>query len=349
MSTTTQPASSTYLPVRDDWLARRTETILEPDLPIVDPHHHLWERPGWVYMLDDLLADTNAGHNIVATVFVQCRAFHRAEGLEAMKPVGETEFVNGVAAMSASGQYGEARVCAGIVGHVDLRLGDVAREVLEAHIRAGGGRFRGIRQFAAWDPDPEVLGPLAPISVPGLYADPAFRAGFAHLAPLGLSFDAWLVEPQLGELVELARAFPDTPIVLNHIGTPLALGSYAGRLEERFPNWRASITELAKSPNVTVKLGGLSMPFLAFPNFMADPPASSSELAAQWRPYLEACIEAFGADRCMFESNFPVQKRWSSYQVTWNAFKRIAAGASAAEQAALFAATAARVYGVPLP
>jgi predicted TIM-barrel fold metal-dependent hydrolase len=227
---------------------------------------------------------------------------------------------------------------------VDLRLGDLAREVLEAHIRAGGGHFRGIRQFAAWDPDPEVLGPMAPTSVPRLYADPAFRAGFAHLAPLGLSFDAWLVEPQLGELVDLARAFPETPIVLNHIGTPLALGSYAGRLEERFPNWRASIGELAKSPNVTVKLGGLSMPFLAFPNFMANPPASSSELAAQWRPYLETCIEAFGAERCMFESNFPVDRGGCTYATLWNAFKVFAKGYSASEKAALFAGTATRFY-----
>jgi hypothetical protein len=161
MSTTTQPASSPYLPVRDDWLARRTEAILEPDLPIVDPHHHLWERPGWVYMLDDLLADTNSGHNIVATVFVQCRSMHRAAGPEEMKPVGETEFVNGVAAMSASGVYGKTKICAGIVGHADLRLGARVRPVLEAHIRAGGGRFRGIRHITAWDADPTLMNRLA--------------------------------------------------------------------------------------------------------------------------------------------------------------------------------------------
>ena len=171
-------ASSPYLPVRDDWLARRTEAILEPDLPIVDPHHHLWERPGWVYMLDDLLADTNSGHNIVATVFVQCRSMHRAGGPEEMKPVGETEFVNGVAAMSASGGYGKTKVCAGIVGHADLRLGSRVRGVLEAHIRAGGGRFRGIRHITAWDADPALMNP-AYAPPPGLMADATFRQGFS--------------------------------------------------------------------------------------------------------------------------------------------------------------------------
>ena len=187
MSTTTQPASSPYLPVRDDWLARRTEAILEPELPIVDPHHHLWERPGWVYMLDDLLADTNSGHNIVATVFVQCRSMHRAGGPEEMRPVGETEFVNGVAAMSASGGYGKTKICAGIVGHADLRLGSRVRPVLEAHIRAGGGRFRGIRHITAWDADPTLMNP-AYAPPPGLMADATFRQGFSCLAPLNLTF-----------------------------------------------------------------------------------------------------------------------------------------------------------------
>ncbi len=233
MSTTTQPASSTYLPVRDDWLARRTEAILEPDLPIVDPHHHLWERPGWVYMLDDLLADTNSGHNIVATVFVQCRSMHRAGGPEEMKPVGETEFVNGVAAMSASGGYGKTKVCAGIVGHADLRLGSRVRAVLEAHIRAGGGRFRGIRHITAWDADPALMNP-AYAPPPGLMADATFRQGFACLAPLNLSFDAWLYHPQIDEVTALAQAFPDTRICLNHVGGPLAIGVYGGQARRGF-------------------------------------------------------------------------------------------------------------------
>src|SRR5271165_1948039 len=215
MSTTTRPTHNPYLMPRQDWLDRRREEILDPALPIVDPHHHLWERPDWVYMLDDLLADTNGGHNIVATVFVQCRSMHRASGPEAFRPVGETEFVNGVAAMSASGGYGPTKICAGIVGHVDLRNGARAEEVLAAHIQAGGGRFRGIRHITAWDADPTVLNP-AYSPPPGLLGDATFRQGFAKLAPMDLSFDAWLYHPQIDELADLARAFPETRIVLNH-------------------------------------------------------------------------------------------------------------------------------------
>jgi predicted TIM-barrel fold metal-dependent hydrolase len=345
MSTTTQ--ASPYLPVRDDWLARRTEAILEPDLPIVDPHHHLWERPGWVYMLDDLLADTNSGHNIVATVFVQCRSMHRAGGPEAFKPVGETEFVNGVAAMSASGGYGPAKICAGIVGHVDLRLGSAAGAVLEAHIRAGGGRFRGIRHITAYDPDPSLMNP-AYAPPPGLMFDETFRQGFACLAPLNLSFDAWLYHPQIGDLTALAQAFPGTPICLNHVGGPLAIGPYAGRRDAIFAEWAESIRALAACPNVVVKLGGMAMRINGWDfHEQADPP-SSEALAAAWKPYVETCIEAFGAARCMFESNFPVDKGSYGYAPFWNACKILATGASAAEKTDLFSGTAARFYRLDL-
>ena len=254
----TTAAPSPYLPVRDDWLRRGREVVLEPELPIVDPHHHLWERPGWRYLLDDLLADIDTGHNIVATVFIQCRSMHRAAGPEEFRPVGETEFVNGVAAMSASGGYGPTRICAGIVGHVDLRLGARAEEVLAAHVQAGGGRFRGIRHITAWDADPTVLNP-AYSPPPGLLGDAIFRQGFAKLAPLNLSFDAWLYHPQIDELADLARAFPDTRIVLNHVGGPLTIGSYAGKRAEVMPKWAASIRTLATCPNVCVKLGGIGM------------------------------------------------------------------------------------------
>ena len=347
MSTTTQPASSTYLPVRDDWLARRTEAILEPDLPIVDPHHHLWERPGWVYLLDDLLADTNSGHNIVATVFVQCRSMHRASGPEEIKPVGETEFVNGVAAMSASGGYGKTKVCAGIVGHADLRLGARVRPVLEAHIRAGGGRFRGIRHITAWDADPTLMNP-AYSPPPGLLADATFRQGFTCLAPLNLTFDAWLYHPQIDELTALADAFPDTRICLNHIGGPLAIGVYAGKRDQVFAKWSASIRALSKCPNVFVKLGGTAMRIAGFDfHEQADPP-SSETLAAAWKPYVETCIEAFGAWRCMFESNFPVDKGSYGYAPFWNACKILARGASAGEKTDLFSASAAQFYRLEL-
>jgi len=343
MSTTQAASAPTYLPVRDDWLMRRTEPALEPDLPIVDPHHHLWERPGWRYMFSDLLADLATGHRIVATVFVQARAMHRAEGPEEMRPVGETEFVNGVAAMSASGGYGAARVCAGIVGHADLRLGARVQPVLEAHIRAGGERFRGIRHISAWDADTSLMNPGYPVP-PGLLADTAFREGFARLAPLNLSFDAWLYHPQIDALTALARAFPDTRIVLDHVGGPLAIGAYAGRREEIFPLWKKSIQALAGCDNVHAKLGGLGMRINGYDFHERPDPPSSDDLANAWRPYIETCIEAFGAGRCMFESNFPVDKGSYSYGVCWNAFKRLAAACSATEKRALFSGTASRFY-----
>lgn len=342
------------------------EAILEPDLPIIDPHHHLWDRRALVatlppvkhgfenvvrrvprYLLDELLADTGSGHKVIGTVYVECGAMYRADGPAELKPVGETEFVNGVAAMAASGVYGQTLACAGIVGHADLTRGAQAREVLEAHLAAGGGRFRGIRQSASYDPDPQVLGPLVRQGE-GLYQQANFREGFAQLAPLGLSFDAWMLEPQLPDLIDLARAFPETSIILDHVGTPLGVASYAGRREERFAIWRDNIRELAKSPNVTVKVGGLAMVFPGFPSLMADPPAPSEQLAAEWKPYVETCIEAFGAERCMFESNFPVDILSCDYEVLWNAFKRLASGASTDEKAALFAGTARRVYRLPI-
>jgi predicted TIM-barrel fold metal-dependent hydrolase len=346
MSTTT-PAPSPYLPVRDDWLARRTEAILEPGLPIVDPHHHLWERPDWRYMLDDLLADTNAGHNIIGTVFVQCRAMHRANGPEAFKPVGETEFVNGVAAMSASGGYGATKICAGIVGHADLRNGTQVREVLEAHIRAGGGRFRGIRHITAYDPDPTLMNP-AYAPPPGLMYDEMFREGFAALAPLNLTFDAWLYHPQIGDVTALARAFPDTGICLNHVGGPLAIGAYAGKREEVFGTWSAAIRELATCPNVVVKVGGMAMRINGWDFHEQAEPPSSEALAAAWKPYVETCIEAFGASRCMFESNFPVDKGSYGYVPFWNACKILAKGASTTEKTDLFSGTASRFYRLDL-
>ena len=341
--------------------ARDTEPILEPDLPIIDPHHHLWDRPVMPprregahpfedviqltprYLLDELRADAGSGHNVTGTVYVQCGAFYRADAAPGMAPVGEVEFVNGVAAMSASGIYGPFRACDGIVGHADLLLGDGAAAVLEAEVRAGGGRFKGIRHVNASDPDPNVLGPMSH-TPGGLLGETAFRAGFARLAPLGLSFDAWMLEPQLPELIDLARAFPDTDIILDHVGTPLGIGAYAGRLEERFGVWRDNMRALAQSPNVTVKVGGLAMPFPGFPGLDGKARPSSQVLADLWRPYVETTIELFGADRCMFESNFPVDRWGCDYATLWNAFERIAAGASVAEKADLFSGTARRVY-----
>jgi len=294
-----------------------------------------------------MVADIVTGHNVVATVYVDCRSMYRAQGPEALRPVGEVEFANGVAAMSASGGYGPAAICAGIVGHVNLLLGEAARAVLEAEIAASPQRFRGIRHSSAWDADANVAGMYA-TRPQGLLLDSTFRKGFACLAPLGLSFDAWLFHPQIPELTDLARAFPDTKIVLDHCGGPVGIGSYANRREEIFAIWKASINEIARCPNVVVKLGGLAMRLLGYDFHERPKPPTSEETAAAWRPYIETCIEAFGPDRCMFESNFPPDKGQCSYQVIFNAFKRIAAQYSEPEQTALFSTTAANVYKLVL-
>lgn len=348
--TSAKPATtiSSHLAVRKDWLARRREEALEPDLPIVDPHHHLIDRPeSGTYLLPDLLEDIGSGHNIVATVYLEWLSMYRASGPDDMRPVGEIEFANGVAAMSASGGYGAARICAGIVGHADLALGGRVAGVLEAMIAAGGGRFRGIRFIAASDPDQGQWGGTAG-RPPGLLLDPRVREGFARLAPLGLSFDAWLYHPQLADLVDLARAFPATPIVLNHVGGPIGLGRYRGKRDSVFADWSARIGELAACPNVHVKLGGLGMRMFGFDVHEGELPPSSEQLATAWRPYVETCIEAFGSSRAMFESNFPVDKGSYGYGVFWNACKRLAHGASAAEKADLFRGTASRVYRLGL-
>src|SRR5271156_634685 len=280
MATSTAAASKSglYADPRPDWLALHKEDIGDPERPIVDPHHHLGDRGGQRYLIEEMVDDIGSGHNIVATVYVDCRSMYRAQGPEAFRPVGEVEFANGVAAMSASGGYGPAAICAGIVSHVNLLLGEAARGVLEAEIAAGQGRFRGIRHSSAFDADPGIAHMYA-TRPKGLLLDSTFRKGFACLAPLGLSFDAWLFHPQLSEFVDLARAFPGTTIVLDHCGGPVGLGRYAGRREETFPVWKASIQEVAKCPNVVVKLGGLAMRLLGFDFHERAMPPSSEQAA----------------------------------------------------------------------
>ncbi len=333
----------------DAWLAQVQEDTLEPELPICDPHHHLWDdRPERVeprYLIDEILADINSGHNIVSTVFVQCSAMHRADGPEAMKPVGETEFVNGIAAMSASGLYGSARIAAAIVGTADLALGDGVAAVLEAHLRAGGGRFRGIRHIAAWDASGAAIN-ARPMPPAHLYLDANFRAGYAHLESHNMSFEGWCYHPQIPELTDLARTFPNITIILNHFGGPLGVGPYAGKRDEILPQWRADITELATCDNVVAKLGGINMDINGFGWHEQARPPSSTELMEATRPYYEHTIEQFGVDRCMFESNYPVDKQSCSYNVLWNSFKRLTETYSADEKAKLYHDTAARVYRI---
>ncbi len=364
------------LAYRDDatlkaWLAGGPdETALEPELPIIDPHHHFWDTPQrGRYLLPELLDDiggsqrseaspdadsassarARGGHNIVSTVFLECRSMYKRDGPTEMAPVGEVEFVNGIAAMSASGGYGPCRVAEAIVGHADLMLGARVREVLEAEIAAGGGRFRGIRHGVSWDAGDAVGKYVSRFVPPHQVLDPRFREGFAQLASLGLSFESWQYHPQLPDAVDLARAFPETTIILNHVGGVLGVGPYAGHRQEILAGWKNDIAELAKCPNVNVKLGGVGMTSFGFEFHERDAPPSSEELAAAWRLYIEPCIEAFGPERCMFESNFPPDKQSCGYTELWNAFKRITAAASAAEKRALYSGTAARVYRITAP
>jgi predicted TIM-barrel fold metal-dependent hydrolase len=341
------------------------EPVIDPDLPIIDAHHHLWCVPESAvaaterattamarsiapvqrrfprYMFDELAAHLGSGHDVRATVAVEAHMMYRASGPEALRSVGEIEFINGVAAIAASGLFGSARLCAGIVGGVDLTLGDAVEDVLRAHIDAGGGRYRGIRcAGTAHVDDPTILGAH---TRPHRLLDPAFRAGFRRLQPMGLSCDVWICEPQLPELIDLARSFPETQIILDHVGSPVGVGCYAGRLAERFPPWSENIRTLSECPNVCIKLGGLGQPIRGI-DFGMRPPVASLNLAKAWRPYIETCIEAFGVRRCMFESNYPIDSSTCSYRALWNAFKRIVSGASGDEKSAVFHDTAARVY-----
>ena len=330
-------------PVRQDWLDKRREEIIEPELPIIDPHHHLWDRPNYRYLFPELLADVGSGHNIRGTCYEQAREMYRSTGPEELKSLGETQFVSGVAAMSESGKYGPTRCIAGIIGFVDLQLSSRANDVLERHIAVSNGRLRGIRNGSTWSDDP-TLKTFTAGTPKGLLLDKSFREGFAALAPLGLAFDGWMFQTQLDDLVDLARDFPQTTIVLNHCGGPLAIGPYAGKREEAFTEWRDRIRKIGALPNTYVKLGGLGMKMIGFTFYESPEPPSSQELEKAWRPYIETCIEAFGPQRAMFESNFPVDKGTCSYQVLWNTFKRIAAHYSADEKTALFGGAAAKAY-----
>jgi predicted TIM-barrel fold metal-dependent hydrolase len=334
----------------NDWLALTQEPPREPEMPICDPHHHFWDfRTGRIpyqrYLLHELAADMQSGHNVRSTVFIEARAMYRADGPEDMRPVGEVEFVQGLAAASASGLYGPGRAAAAIVGHANLNLGARVAPVLEALQAASPNRLRGIRHSVTWDPHPEVENTAAH-KIEGQLASDPFRAGARTLARMGLSLEAWLYFPQLPELAEFAKAVPDLTIVLNHIGGLLRFGPYANRDDEVLATWRRGIAAVAACPNVFVKLGGIGMPRTGFDWHTRSTPIGSDELAASMAPFMTYCIEQFGPNRCMFESNFPVDKVSYSYNVMYNAFKRLSKGYSAAERAAMFHDTAARVYRI---
>jgi L-fuconolactonase len=333
----------------DEWLSLHEEEVIEPELPICDPHHHLWHEHGGRfvepnYLFEQIHRDVSSGHNIVSTVFIECGAMFKATGPDHLKCVGETEFVNGIAAMSASGRYGNCRIAAGIVGTAPFLLGGkLTAEALDAQVAAGGGRFRGIRVGATWDASPAV--PNARINPPqGMYSTSNFLEAFKELEPRGLSFEGWCYHPQIPELTALADAFPNVTIILDHFGGPLGIGPYAGREDEVFNDWRNSVTELAKRPNVMAKLGGLVMEVNGFGWEHNDKPPTSQDLMERTRRYYETTINLFGVERCMFESNFPVDMIAGTYRTLWNSFKRLATNYSDSEKAALFHDTATRVY-----
>jgi L-fuconolactonase len=309
------------------------EEILEPELLICDPHHHLWDRPDDRYMTEELNADLGSGHRIERTVFIECRSGYRLEGPEAFRPVGETEFVVNA---EPNGRI------AGIIGHADLR-GTEIDDVLQAQIEAGKGRFRGIRQMNAWDESTDVRRPTSTIP-PHLLGDADFRRGFPSLGRAGLIYETYLFHPQIPELTDLARAFPEVPIVLDHLGGPIGVGPYRGHRDDVLATWRTSLRDLATCPNVSLKLGGIGMPMFG-QNWHEHPGgASSTEIADAWGDDIRWCIEEFGVERAMFESNFPVDNESVGYAALWNGFKLIAADASPSEKAALFHDTAVRTY-----
>ena len=336
----------------NDWLALTQEPALEPDLPICDPHHHFWDSraariPYQRYLLHELADDITSGHNVRSTVFVEARSMYRASGPEEMRPVGEVEFVQGLAAASASGLYGPGRAAASIVGHANLLLGERVEPVLEALQAASPNRFRGIRHSVTWDPHPELENTAAH-NMQGQLANETFRAGARVLARMGLTLEGWMFFPQLPELADFAKAVPDLTIILNHIGGLVRVGPYANRDDEVLATWRRGIAAVAECPNVVIKLGGMGMPRTGFDWHLRDTPIGSEELADAMAPFKHYCIEQFGPNRCMFESNFPVDKVSFSYNVMYNAFKRLSQGYSADERAAMFHDTAARVYRVEI-
>jgi L-fuconolactonase len=330
----------------DEWLVRAApEPALDPDLPIVDPHVHFWHHfDGQPYFVPDYARDLNAsGHNVEASVFVECRTMYRAHGPEHLKSVGETEFAVGMAAMGASGKYTSSRAAAGIISFVDLTLGDRTQEALEAHIEAANGRLRGIRQLAKWDADPAVKGHFS-AARPHLYLEDEFGKGLDRVTALGLSFDASIFHPQIPDVAALARAHPDANIILIHSGSPVGHSSYLGKEAENYATWLAGIRQAAQCPNISVKLGGILINVADFDFTTAEVPPDSATLVSLWRRYFEPCIELFGAERCMVSSNFPVDKAGFGYGTVWNMYKRLTADCSAEEKRMLFSGTAKKVY-----
>ncbi|WP_417210561.1 amidohydrolase family protein [Antarctobacter sp.] len=326
-------------------LEGREETILEPDLPIVDSHIHLFDLPNNRYMLDDYMADATGGHNIVASIYCETQVYSRTDGPEHLRPLGEVEFANGIAAMAATGQYGPCKVNHGIIGHANLSLGAQVGALLDRCMAAAPDRYRGVRHVAVEHPDDRPYKFIMTFKPPrGVLDTPGFPAGLAELEKRGLTFDAAVWDPTLPRLIALADQFPNLTFILNHMGTAVGVDMSPDEKAEIFARWRDNIRALAERPNVVCKTGGLGMPFWGFGFEAREDVVVSEELAKVWRPYFETAVEAFGPARCMMESNFPPDGRSSGYVPLWNAYKILTRGASAEEKAALYSGTAARIY-----
>ena len=328
---------------RDDWIGQVVEDVIDPEREIVDPHHHLWNRGGSVYETDAWMAETGSGHNVVQSVFVECHAYYHEDGPEHLRPVGETERIAQIAAESAVRSDGAT--IAAIVSHADLRL-PVLDEVLDAHRDAAPDLFRGIRHAGSHpiEPEPMFIPGRAPA---GLYADPDFRRGVQRLGARGMTYDTWHYHYQNREFLDLVCACPDTTIVLDHLGTPVGVGQFAGKRAQIFEVWKEDLAAIAACPNVVAKLGGMAMPDNGYGWHQQERPPSSDDFAAAQADWYHHMIDVFGPERCMFESNFPVEKASIGYRVLWNGFKKIAARYSDAEQDAMFAGTARRIYRLP--
>ena len=334
-------------PGGNEWLAQTPEETLEPEIPICDPHHHFWvSRPEPAhyqqYLLPELISDVSSGHNVRSTVFIEVHCEYRQDGPDEMKPVGEVEYVQAIADDSATGKHGATRAAAAIIGHADLKLGMDVQRVLEAMQAASPDRFRGVRHSVGWDESPE----LANRDIKGVLSTGGYRTGAKVLASMGLVLENSLYFHQLSELAQFARAVPDLIIVLNHIGGLLRVGPYANRDDEVLPEWRRGVEEVAKCPNIIMKLGGVGQLRYGYYWHDRETAIGSVELADALAPLMNHCIQQFGPDRCMFESNFPVDKVSYSYNVVYNAFKRLSKGYSVSERAAMFHDTAARVYNI---
>ena len=333
----------------EGWIDRVQEEIIDPDREIIDPHHHLWHGPpnppgvkeSYRYLLEDLWKDSSSGHNIKKTVFIDCGQEYYTDGPEQFKPVGETEFVVAIARQARS-DPSQAQI-AGIIGHANMMLGASVKEVLELHEEKGDGLFRGIRHAGGWDKDDRVKNahshPTAHI-----YLEDKFQEGLQELSSLNMVFDTWHYHNQIKDLTELAKNLPDLVIVHDHFGGPLGIGPYKGKREEIFAQWKEDIFELSQCKNVYSKLGGLAMPVNGWDWHKKEKPATSDEIISEQSSYYLYALDCFGSERCMFESNFPVDKQSVSYPVIWNAYKKLVKDFGETDKENLFYRTAENVY-----